>query len=157
MRVMHISRGLPLISAEQEPHFPALQFQRTARSCACVAWIWWIASSTTMPGTTSTEKSSKCPPDESVLQTLNSALVIALPCRSSALLLLNDLRQLGRHRRNRRTPDFHRAVGRSLRDDVEGRVLGALVRVILAKVAAAAFLALERGSGDRLRHGEKVA
>ncbi len=31
---MHISRGLPLISAEQEPHLPALQFQRTARSVA---------------------------------------------------------------------------------------------------------------------------
>jgi hypothetical protein len=31
-RVMHISRGLPLISAEHEPHFPALQFHRTARS-----------------------------------------------------------------------------------------------------------------------------
>ena len=33
---MHISRGLPLISAEHEPHLPALQFQRTARSGACV-------------------------------------------------------------------------------------------------------------------------
>src|SRR5690606_11206764 len=31
-RVMHISRGLPLISAEQDPHFPALQFHRHARS-----------------------------------------------------------------------------------------------------------------------------
>ena len=31
-RVMHISFGIPLISAEQEPHFPALQFHRTARS-----------------------------------------------------------------------------------------------------------------------------
>src|SRR5436305_14206840 len=49
MRVMHISRGLPLISAEQEPHLPALQFQRQARSEACVAWIWCTASSTTMP------------------------------------------------------------------------------------------------------------
>ena len=29
---MHISFGLPLISAEHEPHLPALQFQRTARS-----------------------------------------------------------------------------------------------------------------------------
>ncbi|CQA07840.1 Uncharacterised protein [Mycobacteroides abscessus subsp. abscessus] len=37
MRVMHIRRGRPLISAEQEPHLPALQFQRTARSEACVA------------------------------------------------------------------------------------------------------------------------
>src|SRR5438067_9756470 len=29
-RVMHISLGMPLISAEQEPHLPALQFQRQA-------------------------------------------------------------------------------------------------------------------------------
>ena len=36
MRVMHMRRGLPLISAEQEPHLPALQFQRQARSLACV-------------------------------------------------------------------------------------------------------------------------
>ncbi len=32
MRVMHISRGMPLTSAEHEPHLPALQFQRNARS-----------------------------------------------------------------------------------------------------------------------------
>src|SRR6185503_11070370 len=35
-RVLHVRRGRPLTSAEQEPHFPALQFQRTARSGA-----WW--------------------------------------------------------------------------------------------------------------------
>src|SRR5476649_1181217 len=29
MRVMHMSFGMPLISAEHEPHLPALQFQRT--------------------------------------------------------------------------------------------------------------------------------
>src|SRR4051812_10107334 len=34
-RVMHMSFGMPLTSAEQEPHLPALQFQRTARSLAC--------------------------------------------------------------------------------------------------------------------------
>jgi hypothetical protein len=49
MRVMHMSRGWPLISAEQEPHFPALQFQRTARSPALSAWILCMASRTTMP------------------------------------------------------------------------------------------------------------
>ncbi len=48
-RVMHINFGMPLISAEQEPHLPALQFQRTARSLACSAWMWCTASSTTMP------------------------------------------------------------------------------------------------------------
>ena len=46
----YMSLGEPLTSAEQEPHLPALQFQRTAKSLACSAWIWWMASSTTMPG-----------------------------------------------------------------------------------------------------------
>ena len=50
---MHIRRGLPLTSAEHEPHLPALQFQRTARSLACSAWMRWTASSTTMPSATS--------------------------------------------------------------------------------------------------------
>src|SRR5882672_11345688 len=30
IRVMHRSLGLPLISAEHDPHLPALQFHRTA-------------------------------------------------------------------------------------------------------------------------------
>jgi hypothetical protein len=49
MRVMHMRRGFPLISAEHDPHFPALQFHRTARSGACVAWMRWTTSSTTSP------------------------------------------------------------------------------------------------------------
>ena len=51
IRVMHMRRGSPLISAEHEPHLPALQFQRQARSGASVAWIRWITSSTTSPST----------------------------------------------------------------------------------------------------------
>jgi hypothetical protein len=54
-RVMHINLGMPLISAEHEPHLPALQFQRTAKSGADSAWIWCTASSTTMPSVTSVE------------------------------------------------------------------------------------------------------
>ncbi len=54
MRVMHMRRGLPFTSALHEPHLPALQFQRTAMSPAWVAWIWWMASSTTMPSLSST-------------------------------------------------------------------------------------------------------
>ena len=54
IRVMHMSRGFPLISAEQDPHFPALQFHRTARSPDWVAWIRWMMSSTTSPSLTST-------------------------------------------------------------------------------------------------------
>jgi len=33
-RVIHMSFGMPLISAEHEPHLPALQFHRSARSGA---------------------------------------------------------------------------------------------------------------------------
>src|SRR5207244_11349104 len=54
MRVMHISRGWPSISALHDPHLPALQFHRTARSVACVAWRRWITSSTTIPSSAST-------------------------------------------------------------------------------------------------------
>ena len=51
MRVMHMRRGWPLISAEHEPHLPALQFQRQARSGAGSAWIRWMTSRTTSPST----------------------------------------------------------------------------------------------------------
>src|SRR6266536_5394955 len=53
MRVMQASFGFPLISMLQEPHLPALQFQRTARSLASFAWIRCRTSRTTMPGSTS--------------------------------------------------------------------------------------------------------
>src|SRR6187455_3414112 len=62
IRVMHMSLGMPLISMEQEPHLPALQFQRHARSFACVFWISWIMSSTTTPGDTSALYSTNWPP-----------------------------------------------------------------------------------------------
>ena len=54
MRVMHSRRGMPLISALQEPHLPALQFQRTARSPDWVACRRWMTSRTTSPSLTST-------------------------------------------------------------------------------------------------------
>ena len=54
IRVMHISRGRPLISALHDPHLPALQFHRTARSWASVCWSRWMMSRTTSPSLTST-------------------------------------------------------------------------------------------------------
>ena len=54
IRVMHSSRGRPLISALHDPHLPALQFQRTARSPAWVACSRWMMSRTTSPSFTST-------------------------------------------------------------------------------------------------------
>ena len=53
-RVMHSSRGRPLISALHDPHLPALQFHRIARSPVWVACSRWSASSTTSPSETST-------------------------------------------------------------------------------------------------------
>src|SRR3954463_15188223 len=58
-RVLHVSRGRPLTSALHEPHFAALQFQRTARSGAALPWIQWSASRTTIPSPTGTSNSSK--------------------------------------------------------------------------------------------------
>src|SRR5205807_10421635 len=52
-RVMHMSFGIPFTSAEHDPHLPALQFHRQARSGACVLWMSCTASSTTMPSATS--------------------------------------------------------------------------------------------------------
>jgi hypothetical protein len=54
IRVRHISRGRPLISALHDPHLPALQFQRTARSPACVDCSRWMMSRTTSPSLTGT-------------------------------------------------------------------------------------------------------
>src|SRR5690242_5433718 len=71
MRVMHISFGRPLISAEHEPHLPALQFHRTARSLACSAWILCTTSRTTIPSETSVGYSLNSPPLAEVRQILN--------------------------------------------------------------------------------------
>src|SRR6184192_2069699 len=68
---MHINFGEPLISAEHEPHLPALQFQRTARSFACFACISCTASRTTIPSTTSVVKSTNFPVPFSPRQILN--------------------------------------------------------------------------------------
>jgi hypothetical protein len=51
---MHISFGMPLISALHEPHLPALQFHRTAMSGVWVACSRWMTSRTTSPSFTST-------------------------------------------------------------------------------------------------------
>ncbi len=73
IRVMHSSRGRPLTSALHEPHLPALQFQRTARSWAWVACNRWMMSRTTSPSLTSTVKSWSPPPSLSPRQTLKCA------------------------------------------------------------------------------------
>ena len=54
IRVMHSNLGRPLISALHDPHLPALQLQRTARSPAWVACNRWMMSRTTSPSFTST-------------------------------------------------------------------------------------------------------
>src|ERR1700694_4527580 len=55
-------RGKPWISAEQDPHFAALQFHRTARSAARLAWTHSTASRTTMPSRTGTRYETSSPP-----------------------------------------------------------------------------------------------
>ena len=69
IRVMHISLGCPLTSALHEPHLPALQFQRTARSFAWIPWIRWMTSSTTRPSSNGTVYSRNSPPSVSPRKT----------------------------------------------------------------------------------------
>src|SRR3954454_20262086 len=78
-RVMHMSFGMPLISAEHDPHLPALQFHRQAKSPACVAWIWWTASRTTMPSPTSAVYGLNSPPCLSPRQMWKVAFAIDGP------------------------------------------------------------------------------
>src|ERR1700730_2872249 len=72
--VLHIRRGKPSISAEQDPHLAALQFQRTARSEAMLACTQSTASRTTMPSRTGTRYDTSPPPLASPRQILRSRL-----------------------------------------------------------------------------------
>src|SRR5688572_6283187 len=91
MRVMHISFGFPLISAEHEPHLPALQFQRTARSFANSAWILWTASSTTIPSEMSVGYSRNSPPPGPVRQILKTKVDILFQFVDDLLQVGSDL------------------------------------------------------------------
>src|SRR5215217_7054392 len=72
-------------------------------------------------------------------------------------ILLDDLLQPVRHRRNRNTRHLHPAAASATHRDVERGEGGALVWIVLAEMTAAAFLAFDGGACDRLRHGQQVA
>src|SRR5438093_254393 len=128
IRVMHASLGLPLISMLQEPHLPALQFQRTARSGASFAWIRCRTSRTTMPGLTSTRYSTNEPPAAVPRQTRNRR-------SDTTRLQILDLgagngRQLLRRLRPPLDPGLHPSVSPLAHDDLHVLPLLALSRVI---------------------------
>src|SRR5882724_5829362 len=115
IRVLHVRRGRPLTSAEQEPHLPALQFQRTAKSGAWCAWIWWSASSTTIPGAIGTRYVAGCPPSRFPRNTSKIASAICDPPRSFSFpiclflfLFGNQLPQVVGHFRYWGLPEGHR-------------------------------------------------
>src|SRR6266849_6745085 len=103
MRVMHINFGFPLISAEHEPHLPALQFQRTARSGACSAWMACTASSTTIPSPPATWYSFSSPPSRVPRNTRS------VRCSATLFPFLNDCQQIRGDRRLRLAPYSHAA------------------------------------------------
>src|SRR6266704_6093223 len=147
MRVMQARRGRPLISALHEPHLPALQFQRTARSLASRAWMRWITSRTTIPGSTSTLYSTKRPPRASPRQIRN--------VRSDmGPLELLDLRVGHRRQLLGRRGTFDGARLHPLRALADHHVdlepLVALARVVDAGVGAPALLPRQRRARDHL-------
>src|SRR6476619_4036779 len=142
---MHISRGLPLTSALHEPHLPALQFHRTARSPAWVACTRWIASRTTSPVSTSTSKSCRSPPDWSPR---HRRIFSVYPMSVS---LLEERGQLVRHHRERLGGEVDAVAGIVDRQhDVEGAPLLGEAGMVLTGVATARLLALERRLRDAL-------
>src|SRR5688572_2708102 len=118
---MQESFGLPLISMLHEPHFPALQFQRHARSGACSFCTRWIKSSTTMPGSVSTVYSSNRPPDASPRQA--RSVRVRTPASDTARLQVlerrvRDLHQLFGPGRSLHLLDDHLPAGTATDDQV---------------------------------------
>src|SRR5689334_21690221 len=78
------------------------------------------------------------------------------PFRPS-LHLLDDVFERTRHLRDGLLPDDHPAVVAALHEHVDLAEGGRLLGEVLARVRAAALLALERRARDRLAHGEEAA
>src|SRR6267143_6338461 len=147
---MHISLGRPLISAEQEPHFPALQFQRTARSGACSAWILWTASSTTIPSPASTVYSLSSPWS----RPRAPRKIRRRRCSLTSRPFLDELQEIGGKLGLGFPADRH-AISLRTYDHLAAFLLRIRIGVIAARMAAAALRALEGGAHRHLRHGEK--
>src|SRR2546425_136642 len=147
---MHISLGRPLISAEHEPHLPALQFQRTARSGACSAWILCTASSTTIPSPASTANSWRCPEPFVPRKIRNRR------CSLTSRPFLDEPGEVGGKVGLRFPADRH-PVSVAPHDDLSALLLRVRLGVIGARVAAATLRALERRAGGHLRNGEQGA
>src|SRR5438034_2514927 len=150
MRVMHISRGFPLISAEHEPHFPALQFQRTARSGACSAWMACTASSTTIPSPAATRYSFSSPRSR---VPRNSRSV---RCSDTLFPFLNEGHQIRWNRRLGLAPDDH-AVPFFLNGDLFPSLPLVGVGIVAACMRTATFGALQRRPGAGLGDHEERA
>src|SRR2546428_2967547 len=149
MRVMHMSFGWPFTSALHEPHFPALQFQRTARSGAFSAWMRCTTSRTTMPSSAVTVYGMKSPPEASPRHTQTWTSGTARPPGSDRCLgagrrqagrfvLAQKRAELGWNLGDRLGREGQTTVALS-RDDVLRPPHRVRLREVLAGVAAAAF------------------
>src|SRR2546426_601541 len=130
-------------------HFPALQFQRTARSGACSAWILCTASSTTMPSPASTAYSWRSPPPELLVP----RKIRNRRCSLTSRPFLDELGEVGRQLGLGFPADRH-PVCVAPHHDLTALLLGVRVGVIAARVGATTLGALERSAGGHLRHGE---
>src|SRR5687768_7379151 len=75
----------------------------------------------------------------------------------SLFLLLDDLLQFGRHLGQRNPRDLHGAVALPPQAKIERAEFSFLVGIVLAEVAAAAFLPLDRRPRDHFAAVEEVA
>ena len=152
-RVLHVRRGRPLTSALHEPHFAALQFQRTARSGAPWPWIQWSASRTTIPSSTGTSNVDVAPPARPGRRPRKTSHRgwSASGCRRPAAAE-RSCRSSGELRRQRqRSVDASSVLpSRADRRCSSGPSRRRRVRVVEAAVRAPALGPLERAARDRL-------
>src|SRR5687767_15437502 len=148
MRVMHRSRGLPLISAEQEPHLPALQFHRTARSGACSAWMAWTASRTTMPSPAATSYSFRPPASRVPRYSRN------LRCVATSGPFLDELHEVGGDVRLALAPHGHTAAF-LLNNNLLARLGFVRFGEVGAGVPAPALRTLQRRARRRFGHDQQ--
>ena len=157
-RVLQVRLGRPSTSALHEPHFAALQFQRTARSGASWPWIQCRASRTTIPSSTGTSNSSN---GRGVAGAAAEDLQVRL--RSSIASVVSVRRRAGcassgGHRRQRRrsstsiAPSPARATTLLRRPQCSSSVSG----MVDPAVGAAALGPLPGAAGDRLGDDQQV-
>ena len=157
-RVMHISLGIPLTSAEQEPHLPALQFQRHARSAPVRLNIMHRVEHDHALGDFGRVIAKfaafriTSPDFEGGFHEIDARSVISFP-RLHAVSVFSHLTESLAPNLHPQSPNHGLPLSRP---SFHFRKLLALFRVIITELCAATFFSFQRRARHRFRNGEQI-